>query len=62
MLKISVILEKLIFRQLKVSDSEVDKFDISSSEKSAKKPRKSKNLSKSGNLSKIDIKKTEPSF
>ena len=52
MLKTTILLERLIFKRLKVNDSKINKFGISSSEKIAKKLRKlkSQNLSKSGTL------------
>ena len=54
MLKIIILLEKLIFKQLRVDNSEIDKFNNSNDEKISKKLRKLKNkkLFKSHKLAK----------
>ena len=65
MLKITVLLEKLIPKQLRVSDDEVNRFDVGSGKEIAKKSGKlskpwklaklEKKLSKNGNLLNFDI-------
>ena len=50
MLKITILLEKLTFRQLRVSNNKVDRFDI---DKNKEIIRKSENLLKSENLFKF---------
>lgn len=62
MLKIIILLKKLIFKLLEIINGKVNRFDADNSKDLAKKFKKLKNLSKNGNLSKINIKKLDQAF